>query len=100
MTERFPDPAGSLGRPLTAKATTGRWAVVRLVASIAQRVREQAASEDRARLVAQFNSAGDARPATSSGLMRPTARPESPLGRDDPLERLWSLAAKHPRRSR
>jgi hypothetical protein len=70
---------------------------VRLVASIARRVREQAASEDRARLIAQFNSPGDAQPATVSGLMRRPVHPESWQGRDDPLEHLWSLPAKHPR---
>ena len=100
MTEQFPDPARSPRRLLTPKVTSERWAVLRLVANLARRVREQAASEDRARLVAQFNSLGHAEAPAAPGLMRRSDRPGSPLGRDDPLEHLWSLPARHPHRVR
>ena len=101
MINRSPFDEPSSRRRRSHVVPTGPRRLLRLLASAARRVREQAANEDRARLIAHFAAVEHAQPDAALELMwrRPARHPL--IARvDDPLERLWNLPARGPQGAR
>ena len=101
MINRSPSYEPASGRRRSHAVPIRPRALIRLLASAARRVREQAANEDRARLIAHFAAVEHARPDAALELMwRRPARTPLIARVDDPLERLRNLPARGPRGAR
>ena len=101
MIYRSPFAAPSSQRGCTQTATIRPRSLLRALASATRRVREPAANEDRARLIAHFAALEHAQHDPALELMwRQPARDPLITRPDDPLELLWNLPARRPRRPR
>jgi hypothetical protein len=101
MINRSPFGAASSQRARTHTATIRPRSLLRLLARATRRVREQAANQDRARLIAHFAALEHSQAHAGLELMcREPARDPLITRPDDPLERLWKLPAGQPPRAR